>query len=422
MSRDGPSGSGCPLAIVGPGGDVHGPTEEDAAPIFASQKPDVLPEGWEERRTTNGRVYYVNHMTKSTQWDKPKQTANNLAIITPKHHPQVAVAQENGDVSPAGPSRAATSLNLSNGSVDDSNQRHSTIDILSNKDNSNNVVRTNELNAKSSTNGVRQASTDSTSPTRVANESAVSPSSSAGHLSPITPKSINDIQTQHSPEDGSGGGGTTNGGRTSAAQCQVNNLTPALNAIALDTSSSSSHHVSTSNVDAFRDTTPIRSRQPTSVDNQASPRCANTSNTNSIMAASPLNGSNLSNNTSTSTPNGNSGSHTINLNGTNISEGSPVAPAIGARQMTAAAAENARDMVLNNTRSIDILAQRTRRSARNLEDSSRRRSARNPRQSTSNAIAVSLVRSGAASTRPALDLPNGYGRLPPKYLNYRNAL
>ncbi|GFT89132.1 e3 ubiquitin-protein ligase SMURF2 [Nephila pilipes] len=33
--------------------------------------PDELPEGWEERRTASGRVYYVNHFTRSTQWEKP---------------------------------------------------------------------------------------------------------------------------------------------------------------------------------------------------------------------------------------------------------------------------------------------------------------------------------------------------------------
>lgn len=37
--------------------------------------PDDLPEGWEERRTASGRVYYVNHFTRSTQWEKPTRSA-----------------------------------------------------------------------------------------------------------------------------------------------------------------------------------------------------------------------------------------------------------------------------------------------------------------------------------------------------------
>lgn len=32
---------------------------------------DELPEGWEERTTVEGRVYYANHKDKSTQWEHP---------------------------------------------------------------------------------------------------------------------------------------------------------------------------------------------------------------------------------------------------------------------------------------------------------------------------------------------------------------
>lgn len=37
----------------------------------ASQQQSPLPDGWEERKTENGRLYYVNHKTKTTQWVKP---------------------------------------------------------------------------------------------------------------------------------------------------------------------------------------------------------------------------------------------------------------------------------------------------------------------------------------------------------------
>ena len=30
-----------------------------------------LPEGWEERQDANGRTYFVNHFTRTTQWERP---------------------------------------------------------------------------------------------------------------------------------------------------------------------------------------------------------------------------------------------------------------------------------------------------------------------------------------------------------------
>ncbi|KAM3178996.1 hypothetical protein ACTXT7_001503 [Hymenolepis weldensis] len=37
-----------------------------------------LPEGFERRRDENGRVYYMNHRTKTTQWEDPRQSAAPL--------------------------------------------------------------------------------------------------------------------------------------------------------------------------------------------------------------------------------------------------------------------------------------------------------------------------------------------------------
>lgn len=31
----------------------------------------LLPSGWEERQDANGRTFYVNHETRSTQWEHP---------------------------------------------------------------------------------------------------------------------------------------------------------------------------------------------------------------------------------------------------------------------------------------------------------------------------------------------------------------
>nr|CAD7203771.1 unnamed protein product [Timema douglasi] len=60
LSRDGHgSGGAGPNAVVDPLGDLSCPED--------------LPEGWEERRTPAGRLYYVNHHTRTTQWVRPNR-------------------------------------------------------------------------------------------------------------------------------------------------------------------------------------------------------------------------------------------------------------------------------------------------------------------------------------------------------------
>lgn len=148
MSRDGHTGSGNPLAIVGPGGDIQGPAEDTENISAAPASGEALPEGWEERKTSNGRVYFVNHVTKSTQWDRPTAPANQsqpTAQKPPQQHQlqqqstqspsqsQQQQKQQNGNhtteenatQTPAGSSKNSTNLNLSNGSSDPANRRHS---------------------------------------------------------------------------------------------------------------------------------------------------------------------------------------------------------------------------------------------------------------------------------------------------------
>ncbi|XP_057668198.1 E3 ubiquitin-protein ligase SMURF2 [Diorhabda carinulata] len=76
LSRDGPCG-GTPLAIVGPLGDLRGPADHENSNSTSNCTNTELPPGWEERRTPNGRLYYVNHITKSTQWIRPQASAKS---------------------------------------------------------------------------------------------------------------------------------------------------------------------------------------------------------------------------------------------------------------------------------------------------------------------------------------------------------
>ncbi|XP_064087862.1 E3 ubiquitin-protein ligase SMURF1-like isoform X1 [Macrobrachium nipponense] len=61
MSRDG-RGTGSHNAVVDTLGNLS--------------SPDDLPEGWEERRTQNGRLYYVNHHDRTTTWERPTVPAH----------------------------------------------------------------------------------------------------------------------------------------------------------------------------------------------------------------------------------------------------------------------------------------------------------------------------------------------------------
>nr|CAH7759345.1 unnamed protein product [Callosobruchus chinensis] len=60
------------------------PRVEQAAQVFvrnSAESQTPLPDGWEERQDANGRTYYVNHMARTTQWERP--TLSN-AISEPR--------------------------------------------------------------------------------------------------------------------------------------------------------------------------------------------------------------------------------------------------------------------------------------------------------------------------------------------------
>jgi len=55
---------------------VAQPVVQQAAPAYAAPPPPVyteppLPPGWEAKTAADGRVYYVDHNTKTTHWERP---------------------------------------------------------------------------------------------------------------------------------------------------------------------------------------------------------------------------------------------------------------------------------------------------------------------------------------------------------------
>lgn len=55
-------------------------SQDGTANSVPAQSP--LPEGWEERKTESGRLYYVNHRTKTTQWIKPTKYVKYPCFFT----------------------------------------------------------------------------------------------------------------------------------------------------------------------------------------------------------------------------------------------------------------------------------------------------------------------------------------------------
>lgn len=443
MSRDGSSSSGNPLAIVGPGGDIHGPNDENS---HSSSGNDRLPEGWEERKVANGRVYYVNHVTKSTQWDRPTTVAsasatnnhnnmnnNNQHAILAQQTQQSAVQQNGNDINnhasdditsssvtngsiSAGPSKVTTNgativLNQPNG--------HAPAAILNLGKENCSPSRTNEQQTNVNWNG--RGPNDSISPSRVPITSdtvvttPISPSSSGSHLSPVTPKSLNELLNVRAAdvESRTTMMQITNQNTANATQQQIANLVPQMNhSLVLETPQRNG-----ANTTAESDATP----------NPLTPNQRSSNDTISTPQTDQPNGLNVSATTTTtvspatapahnnSQPHARDSVHIVPTNTTspnshsrsNDNSANPMeqltSPGSASRTVTDGG-------VMSSTpRAIDVHSQRTRRSSRNLEDSSRRRSSRTSRQSTSNAPAVSLVRSGNVLTRPSMDLPLGYG-------------
>ncbi|XP_069037485.1 NEDD4-like E3 ubiquitin-protein ligase WWP2 isoform X1 [Lepisosteus oculatus] len=62
------SGSDAPQGDTGETGGTPTPDQASAAP---EQNMESLPPGWEQRVLPNGRIYYVDHNTKTTTWERP---------------------------------------------------------------------------------------------------------------------------------------------------------------------------------------------------------------------------------------------------------------------------------------------------------------------------------------------------------------
>ncbi|XP_018573416.1 E3 ubiquitin-protein ligase Nedd-4 isoform X4 [Anoplophora glabripennis] len=102
--------------------------ESPAQPIFiAPENQTPLPQGWEERQDANGRTYYVNHIARTTQWERPTLSNTNSAIRAVEREEQREVFERRFHISADEDANNGQGDNTNN-----TNQSDDHVDSLSN--------------------------------------------------------------------------------------------------------------------------------------------------------------------------------------------------------------------------------------------------------------------------------------------------
>lgn len=339
-SRDGPTG-GTPLAIVGPTGDVRCPdddNDEDENLINTSTSETTLerlPNGW-EKRLFNGRVYYVNHVSKTSQWEPPTVDTNDI---------------RNGTLSdeastPPGPSKISANNVLQNISISEPNRQNSS-EVQINLKNLN-------INPGSSNNdnNITEHIAPSNSAINASSSSSLSPISAPSSISEIS--SPSNVQSQTLTENTSSRSSTTSNNNTSSPSPSLLSNNNINNSKIISNGTNSNGSIIPSNVVGSNSIV----RDENSKIGETTILPITTTPTNSTNGSVHVNGNDSATTTTPTTRN-------------------------------------------------ELQNQRTRRSSRNMDDSSRRRTNRNGRQSTSTNSQGSS-RSNGSAARPNFDLPTGY--------------
>ncbi|XP_062554311.1 E3 ubiquitin-protein ligase Nedd-4-like isoform X5 [Armigeres subalbatus] len=84
-----------------------------SAQVTASNA-DALPPGWEERQDAIGRIYYVNHVARTTQWERPTAMPSHPGIneMAAAFQRRFHISNDPSDSSATGSSSSANNSNL----------------------------------------------------------------------------------------------------------------------------------------------------------------------------------------------------------------------------------------------------------------------------------------------------------------------
>ncbi|XP_022174853.1 E3 ubiquitin-protein ligase NEDD4 isoform X1 [Myzus persicae] len=98
----------------------------------------VLPSGWEERQDANGRTYYVNHLARSTQWERPTitdlpdaNTIQNLALAATEFERRYHISVDTPETDKGDPTRKKA---VQSDADDESDEGYEESDPLTNID------------------------------------------------------------------------------------------------------------------------------------------------------------------------------------------------------------------------------------------------------------------------------------------------
>ncbi|XP_062554308.1 E3 ubiquitin-protein ligase Nedd-4-like isoform X2 [Armigeres subalbatus] len=197
-----------------------------SAQVTASNA-DALPPGWEERQDAIGRIYYVNHVARTTQWERPTAMPSHPGIneMAAAFQRRFHISNDPSDSSATGSSSSANNSNLDNLSITSENNATVRLDrSLSGSVASLNTTTASTTNNNNSRNGLSPSpsSTSLSNAGRPIRPAPLPPSANSTPTSgrrlaqqPPVPAPRTSLENgRHSPEDNNAGDRVNNNSNT----------------------------------------------------------------------------------------------------------------------------------------------------------------------------------------------------------------
>lgn len=174
------------LLLNSESGDASTESEPNASLNYVEN--NGLPEGWEERKMSGGRVYYLNHIAKCTTWQRPvmnqQQVSSSSSLNSNPDRQQAQQSQQNENVEPDLNNRSSQRRSTRHRNYLARNTLHQAVANLTNED----VINNSRAHPPAAPNRNRNnnLSIDSTSSANVNSSLTNLPNGSAHGGNPLT--------------------------------------------------------------------------------------------------------------------------------------------------------------------------------------------------------------------------------------------